>query len=297
MVSKLCTFAGPVVSGSDDVEDGPLLRARRRWLRWLFERQARCERGAGGGGMAAGGGIAARAAVARVAGWTRRRATRACATEPGRGAAAVDCLGRGRQQHGPDDSDGSDARIYERMVGGFTPDTRVAIASASKMVSGLVLFDAVRRGELTLDSTTGGVLRVARRERGDHAPPAAVVHVGPRARGCLHAAAAHRAGRVRRDHPRRAGRRRAGRAVRLRQHAPAGRGPHGRGGVGQELGAAVRRHAADAAGPRRRRRLLHSAPAGARNDEPADRRRPARVDERVRELSGAGLPPRRLPAG
>jgi CubicO group peptidase (beta-lactamase class C family) len=34
----------------------------------------------------------------------------------------------------------------------------VAVASASKMIAGLVLFDAVRRGELSLDSTTGQVL-------------------------------------------------------------------------------------------------------------------------------------------
>ena len=54
--------------------------------------------------------------------------------------------------------DQGDQRIYERMLGGFTPDTRVAIASASKMVSGTVIFDAIRRGELTLDSTTGQVL-------------------------------------------------------------------------------------------------------------------------------------------
>ena len=54
--------------------------------------------------------------------------------------------------------DRNDQRIYERMLGGFTPETRVAIASSSKMVSGLVIFDAIRRGELGLDSTTGQVL-------------------------------------------------------------------------------------------------------------------------------------------
>jgi CubicO group peptidase (beta-lactamase class C family) len=54
--------------------------------------------------------------------------------------------------------DQNDQRIHERMLGGFTPDTRVAVASASKMVSGLVIFDAIRRGELSLDSTTGQVL-------------------------------------------------------------------------------------------------------------------------------------------
>jgi CubicO group peptidase (beta-lactamase class C family) len=54
--------------------------------------------------------------------------------------------------------DAADRRVYEKMLGAFTPDTRVAVASSSKMVSGLVLFDAIRRGELTLDSTTGKVL-------------------------------------------------------------------------------------------------------------------------------------------
>jgi CubicO group peptidase (beta-lactamase class C family) len=44
------------------------------------------------------------------------------------------------------------------MLGGFTADTRVAIASASKLVSGLVLLDVVRRGLLSLDATTGDVL-------------------------------------------------------------------------------------------------------------------------------------------
>jgi CubicO group peptidase (beta-lactamase class C family) len=34
----------------------------------------------------------------------------------------------------------------------------VAVASSSKLVSGMVIFDAIRRGELTLDSTTGQVL-------------------------------------------------------------------------------------------------------------------------------------------
>jgi CubicO group peptidase (beta-lactamase class C family) len=54
--------------------------------------------------------------------------------------------------------DATDARRLEVSVGAFTPDTRVAVASASKLVSGLVLFDVVRRGQLALGSTTGGVL-------------------------------------------------------------------------------------------------------------------------------------------
>lgn len=54
--------------------------------------------------------------------------------------------------------DRNDHKVYEHMIGGFTPGTRVAIASASKLVAGLVIFDVVRRGQLTLDSTTGQVL-------------------------------------------------------------------------------------------------------------------------------------------
>ena len=53
-----------------------------------------------------------------------------------------------------------DQRIFERMLGTFTSDTRVAIASASKLVAGLVLFDVIRGGRLTLDSTTGQALGV-----------------------------------------------------------------------------------------------------------------------------------------
>jgi CubicO group peptidase (beta-lactamase class C family) len=54
--------------------------------------------------------------------------------------------------------DARDEKVYEHMLGGFTADTRVAIASASKLVSGLVLLDLIRRGLLSLDSTTGDVL-------------------------------------------------------------------------------------------------------------------------------------------
>jgi CubicO group peptidase (beta-lactamase class C family) len=49
-------------------------------------------------------------------------------------------------------------KVFEQMYGHFTPDTRVAIASASKMVSGLTLFRLMDQGYLTLDSTTGQVL-------------------------------------------------------------------------------------------------------------------------------------------
>jgi serine-type D-Ala-D-Ala carboxypeptidase/endopeptidase len=54
--------------------------------------------------------------------------------------------------------DATDHKIYEYMAGGFTADTRVAIASASKLVSTLVIFDVIRRGQLSLDATTGQVL-------------------------------------------------------------------------------------------------------------------------------------------
>lgn len=48
--------------------------------------------------------------------------------------------------------------LHEKMFGSFTADKRVAIASASKLVSGMVLFELIKRGQLTLDSTTGTVL-------------------------------------------------------------------------------------------------------------------------------------------
>lgn len=54
--------------------------------------------------------------------------------------------------------DAQDRELHRATWHGFAIDQRVAIASASKLVSGLVLFDVVRTGELTLDSTTGQVL-------------------------------------------------------------------------------------------------------------------------------------------
>lgn len=54
--------------------------------------------------------------------------------------------------------DAKDRKVYEHMLGDFTGDTRVAVASASKLVAGLVLFDVIRRGQLGLDTTTGEVL-------------------------------------------------------------------------------------------------------------------------------------------
>lgn len=54
--------------------------------------------------------------------------------------------------------DSQDRKVYERMVGDFAPDRRVAVASASKLVAGTVLFEVIRQGHLSLDSTTGQVL-------------------------------------------------------------------------------------------------------------------------------------------
>lgn len=51
-----------------------------------------------------------------------------------------------------------DERVFERSYGNFGPNERVAIASASKLVSGMLLLDVVARGELSLESTTGEVL-------------------------------------------------------------------------------------------------------------------------------------------
>jgi serine-type D-Ala-D-Ala carboxypeptidase/endopeptidase len=49
-------------------------------------------------------------------------------------------------------------KVHEITFGGFSADQRVAIASASKLVSGVVLLRLVDQGLLTLDSTTAQVL-------------------------------------------------------------------------------------------------------------------------------------------
>jgi serine-type D-Ala-D-Ala carboxypeptidase/endopeptidase len=49
-------------------------------------------------------------------------------------------------------------KVFERMYGDFAADRRVAIASASKLVSGVTLFRLVDAGYVSLDSTTGAVL-------------------------------------------------------------------------------------------------------------------------------------------
>jgi CubicO group peptidase (beta-lactamase class C family) len=54
--------------------------------------------------------------------------------------------------------DAQGVKRFEKMYGSFSADQRVAIASASKMVSGLTIFRLIDQGYLTLDSTTGAVL-------------------------------------------------------------------------------------------------------------------------------------------
>ncbi|HEY6126454.1 MAG TPA: serine hydrolase domain-containing protein [Steroidobacteraceae bacterium] len=54
--------------------------------------------------------------------------------------------------------DAQGVKRFEKMYGTFAANQRVAIASSSKMVAGLVLLRLVDQGFLTLDSTTGAVL-------------------------------------------------------------------------------------------------------------------------------------------
>src|SRR5262245_34933820 len=42
--------------------------------------------------------------------------------------------------------DQNDQRVFEKMYGGFTSDRNIAVASASKMISGLVIFALIDRG-------------------------------------------------------------------------------------------------------------------------------------------------------
>ncbi|MFK7927265.1 MAG: serine hydrolase domain-containing protein [Myxococcota bacterium] len=48
--------------------------------------------------------------------------------------------------------------VYRRTAGGFEPDVRVPVASASKLVSALLLLRMVDQGQLSLTDTTGEVL-------------------------------------------------------------------------------------------------------------------------------------------
>ena len=52
----------------------------------------------------------------------------------------------------------SGVKVFEQMYGNFSPNTRVPIASASKLVSGVTLFRLMDAGYLSLDSTTAQVL-------------------------------------------------------------------------------------------------------------------------------------------
>jgi serine-type D-Ala-D-Ala carboxypeptidase/endopeptidase len=54
--------------------------------------------------------------------------------------------------------DRNGVKVFERMYGDFTAAKRVPIASASKLVSGVVLFRLIDQGFLSLDSTTAQVL-------------------------------------------------------------------------------------------------------------------------------------------
>ena len=54
--------------------------------------------------------------------------------------------------------DRNDRKVFEKMYGDFAPERRVAVASASKIVSGLVLFRLIEQGYLSLDSTTAAIL-------------------------------------------------------------------------------------------------------------------------------------------
>ena len=115
--------------------------------------------GAGGGAAGAGGGLAGTAGGGAGTGGAA-----GAVDGGGRDWSQIDALLQGAAADAGVSSFGlivwnrDDQRIYERMLGGFTADTRVAVASSSKMVSGMVIFDAIRRGELSLDSTTGQVL-------------------------------------------------------------------------------------------------------------------------------------------
>jgi D-alanyl-D-alanine-carboxypeptidase/D-alanyl-D-alanine-endopeptidase len=49
-------------------------------------------------------------------------------------------------------------KVFEQMYGDFSPDRRIPIASASKLVAGLTILRLVDQGKLSLESTTGAVL-------------------------------------------------------------------------------------------------------------------------------------------
>jgi D-alanyl-D-alanine-carboxypeptidase/D-alanyl-D-alanine-endopeptidase len=51
-----------------------------------------------------------------------------------------------------------DSRVFALELGSFRSSTNIAVASSSKWISTMVIFEVIRRGELSLESTTGGVL-------------------------------------------------------------------------------------------------------------------------------------------
>jgi CubicO group peptidase (beta-lactamase class C family) len=54
--------------------------------------------------------------------------------------------------------DSQGQKVFEKYLGPINGESRIAVASASKLVSTMVLFEVIRRGQLSLDSTTGEVL-------------------------------------------------------------------------------------------------------------------------------------------
>ena len=54
--------------------------------------------------------------------------------------------------------DAHGTRVFEQMYGDFSPDRRIPIASASKLVAGLTILRLVHQQRLSLESTTGQVL-------------------------------------------------------------------------------------------------------------------------------------------
>lgn len=54
--------------------------------------------------------------------------------------------------------DRNNVKVFEKSYGDFSPTQRVAVASASKLAAGTVIFGVIGQGLLSLDSTTGQVL-------------------------------------------------------------------------------------------------------------------------------------------
>ncbi len=54
--------------------------------------------------------------------------------------------------------DRNDRVVYSKRFGNFTEDQRIAVASASKLVSAMVIFRLIEQNQLSLDSTTGQML-------------------------------------------------------------------------------------------------------------------------------------------